>query len=514
VSDSGAEVSLARSMAKAAGAGQFYESSVSRSGTTVLALCRKDDDKLLLLGGPTDTYPAAARRFEGDEMTAAGDSANGSVVFKLCRLSAANADALRALLHWTAPRLGGTVPAAGLGDRLGLATPGHVRAVSGSKAMPFLAQQSIREMERTGRDPRKVMDSATWGVFESGWREGFGSDADHLKKTEDIDWCLEAGFTMFTIDPGDHVDDSADDADAQKLAESLPGLPWDDLEATEADLRLRYVGHEVTLPGPEGDVTVSFDEETFLRAAVKYGRAVAHVVRLARHLESAAPPRTTELEMSVDETDSPTSTAEHYFVASELARLGVTPVSLAPRFVGQFEKGIDYKGDLDLFRARFAEHVAVARRFGPYKISLHSGSDKFSVYPICAELAAGMVHLKTAGTSYLEALRVICEVERELFCEILEFAHERYDEDKRTYHVSADPAKVPHAKGASETELLSTLDTDDGRQLLHVTYGSVLTAGDGERFRPRVISALKANEERHYEALETHIGRHVAPFSR
>jgi len=511
VSDSDSDLQLAASMAKAADAGELYAASVSRSGGTVLALSRKDDEKLLLVGCPADTYPGAARRFTGDELATDGDV---PVLFKLCRPSPVNAEALRALLHWTAPRLGGTEPAAGLGDRLGLATPGHVRAVSGSGVLPFLAQQSIREMERTGRDPQKVMDSASWGVFEAGWRGGFGSDADHLKRTEDIDWCLEAGFTMFTIDPGDHVADEADSEDAAKLAERLPALPWDGLEATEADLRLRYVGREFVLPGPGGDVAVSFDEETFLRAAVKYGRAVAHVVQLARHLESKAPQRTTELEMSVDETASPTSTAEHYFVAAELCRLGVTPVSLAPRFVGEFEKGIDYKGDLDLFRARFAEHVAVARRFGPYKISLHSGSDKFSVYPICAELAAGMVHLKTAGTSYLEALRVICEIERDLFCEILEFAHERYDEDKRTYHVSADPAVVPHADGASDDELRSTLDTDDGRQLLHVTYGSVLTADGGERFRPRIISALKANEERHYEALASHIGRHVSPFVR
>ena len=508
--DSAGDVGLAQAMAAAADSGEVYPASVSRLGRTVLALSRKGDVKRALAGAPVELFPGAARGFSGEEFHTEGD---GPLRFKLCETTHDNAEALRALLKWTAPVLGGTAPAAGLGDRLGLATPGHVRAVEGSSVMPFFAQQSIREMERTGRDPEKVMDSATWGVFESGWRSGFGSDADHLKKSDDIDWCLAAGFTMFTIDPGDYVADEADSEDPTALAAKLAALPWDGLEATESDLRRRYVDREFDLPGPSGDVKIAFDEEAFLRAAVKYGRAVAHVVKLARHLEEKAPPRTTELEMSVDETASPTSPAEHYFVAGELCRLGVTPVSLAPRFVGEFEKGIDYKGDRDLFRARFAEHVAVARHFGPYKISLHSGSDKFSVYPICAELAEGMIHLKTAGTSYLEALRVLCGAERDLFCEILEFAHERYDEDKRTYHVSADPSVVPHADGASDEELRSVLETNDGRQLLHVTYGSVLTADDGERFKPRIIAALKAHEERHYEALASHLGRHVSPFA-
>ena len=147
--------------------------------------------------------------------------------------------------------------------------------------------------------------------------------------------------------------------------------------------------------------------------------------------------------MSVDETATPTSVAEHVFVASELKRLGVKWVSLAPRFVGEFEKGVDYIGDLDAFRRSFAQHVAVAQHFGPYKISIHSGSDKFSIYPIAAELTGGLVHLKTAGTSYLEALRAIAKIDPALFREIMAFAIERYPEDRASYHVSADLAKVP-----------------------------------------------------------------------
>jgi hypothetical protein len=222
-----------------------------------------------------------------------------------------------------------------------------------------------------------------------------------------------------------------------------------------------------------------------------------------------------ELEMSVDETQTPTSTFEHYFVARELKRLGVKWVSLAPRFIGEFEKGIDYKGDLAAFERSFAEHMAVVNTLGPYKVSIHSGSDKFSIYPIIARLACGHVHLKTAGTSYLEALRVIAEVEPALFREILQFAFDRYDEDKRSYHVSADLKRVKRPGKLKDNDLAGILDGNDGRQLLHVTFGSVLTtkSGDGYLFRARLLDALRRNEERYYEVLTSHLGRHIAPFA-
>jgi len=225
--------------------------------------------------------------------------------------------------------------------------------------------------------------------------------------------------------------------------------------------------------------------------------------------------RPCEIEVSVDETSPPTSPAEHYFIAAELSRIGIEVASLAPRFVGEFEKGVDYKGDLKEFERTFALHVAISMKFGPYKIGIHSGSDKFLVYPVAARLAGGLVHLKTAGTSYLEALRAIAAVEPGLFREILSFAFERYGEDKASYHVSADPEKVPRPEKLAGNELASVIDIFDGRQLLHVTFGSVLTAKDAsgrERFRPRILAALKSNEEAHYEVLAKHLGRHAKPF--
>ena len=365
-------------------------------------------------------------------------------------------------------------------------------------------------MTRTHRTPEQVMDAATWGVLQEGYTDGFGSDADHLQTLEDIDATVKAGFTMFTIDPGAHVADDADELDGGDLADRYERLDFEALRATPADLEKLYVGKTFPL---EGGGSVAFDVRTFQRAAVKYGNAIAHTVRMFHHLRQAKAGGF-ELEVSVDETQSPTSTAEHCFFASELNRLGVEWNSMAPRFIGRFEKGVDYIGDIETFRASFAEHVAVMRTFGPYKLSIHSGSDKFSIYPVVAALAEGMVHLKTAGTSYLEAIRAIARVRPGLFREILDFARRRYAADKATYHVSADIEKVPPADSLADEELPALLDDFDARQALHVTFGSVLTADEGERFRARIYEVLETNEQAHYDALEQHLARHLAPFAK
>jgi len=134
------------------------------------------------------------------------------------------------------------------------------------------------------------------------------------------------------------------------------------------------------------------------------------------------------------------------------------------------------------------------------------------VYEMAARHGGRRVHVKTAGTSYLEALRVIARCEPGLFREILDFARERYETDKASYHISAVPAKVPAAAKLSDERLPAVLDQFDGRQVLHVTFGSVLTADDGRRFRGRLLEALKRHEEDYAEALRIHIGRHLAPF--
>ncbi|MBN1313770.1 MAG: hypothetical protein JXB30_20375 [Anaerolineae bacterium] len=422
----------------------------------------------------------------------------------LCPLTSANAAALRGRFSWLCPQTLGLNTSAGCGDRLGLATPGHIRAVRAVGVMqPILAQQSMRENDRTGRTPQEVVDDATWGIFQEGWREPWGADADHLKTTEHIDVCVEAGYTFYTIDPGDHVDNDAHTAPLAELQEKMQALPWERLRDAPDDLKNNFMGRRFTL----GSVVLEFDETSLLRAACKYGAALAHTAEMYRHLAARMGERPFELEVSVDETETPTSPLEHFLVASELARLGVKWVSLAPRYIGRFEKGVDYIGDLAAFEAEFARHAEIARALGPYKLSLHSGSDKFSIYPIVSRLADGLVHLKTAGTSYLEALRAIAQVDPALFRDILGLAHERYETDKASYHVSADLSKVPTSDALADDELASVLELFDGRQVLHVTFGSVL-----DRFGQQLKDVLAANEETHYTVLASHFARHLEPF--
>jgi hypothetical protein len=267
----------------------------------------------------------------------------------------------------------------------------------------------------------------------------------------------------------------------------------------------RYVGRSFDV----GNTALTFDPEALWRAAAKYGRAIAHTVHMYQYIVDQMGKRDFELEVSVDETETPTSPHEHLFIASELRRLGVRWVSLAPRYVGRFEKGVDYIGDLAEFEAELAKHAAIARALGPYKLSIHSGSDKFSIYPIIARLTEGLVHLKTAGTSYLEALRTIAQVNPALFREILVFARERYDTDRATYHVSAQLSNVPTPDTLGDGDLPNLLNQFDARQMLHVTFGSVL-----DQFGDRLLAALQENETVHYGMLKAHFQRHLAPFAK
>jgi len=448
-----------------------------------------------------DDHSMVLSTFKGDITSTTGKS------LLVGPLNPQNAVALRFQLPWLQPCLLGLRTSAGMGDRIGLATPGHVRAIRaiGSSIAPIFPQQSIREMERTGRTPQQVMDDAMWGVFQENWQGGFGADADHLKTPEDIDLCLAAGFTFFTIDPGAYVDDRAETASLDELRELATKLP-SELQLLNMGLLNRTLQIE--------QVNVSFNEGILLKAMVKYGFAILHVQSMFNHLAEKAGSHPFELEVSVDETEQPTSLAEHVYIASELKRLRVKWVSLAPRFIGRFEKGVDYIGDVTAFETDFAGHAAIARHYGPYKLSLHSGSDKFSIYSAAMRQTRGLVHLKTAGTSYLEALRTIASKDVDLFREIYIFARERFEFDKVTYHVSAELSRAPLPELVKDWPDL--LNQFDSRQILHHTFGSVLKAQteDGKmRFYDRFMALLHHNPEVYAENLKHHFIRHLQPFS-
>ncbi len=461
-------------------------------------LARTTDGLRLVVYAPSQT--PAFNDFEGEHSELAGKT------LLLAPLNAHNAKALRAQLAWLQPHPLGLQTSAGMGDRLGLATPGHVRAVCavGGRLAPIFAQQSMREMSRTGRSPQQVMDDATWGIFAEGWQGGVGADADHLKTTEDIDACLSAGFTFFTIDPGAYVDERAGCASPGELQELCQKLP-EEIQPRASNLMNQTIDIE--------HLRIMFDEPTLLKAAAKYGKAIAHTAAMVRHLARAAGAKSFEVEISVDETGQPTSHAEHVYIASELKRLGVEWVSLAPRYVGRFEKGVDYIGGISAFETDIAGHAAIARKLGPYKLSLHSGSDKFSIYPAAMRQTRGLVHLKTAGTSYLEALRTLADLKPDFFREIYIFAREHFEKDKASYSVSAvlERAPLPH----KVRDWPALLDQFDAREILHVTYGSVLTeeTPDGQpRFYDRFMELLRANAEAYAANLERHFIRHLKAF--
>jgi tagaturonate epimerase len=357
-----------------------------------------------------------------------------------------------------------------------------------------------------------VMRDAIEGAAQAGWSGVIGADADHLKTPADVDATAAAGFTFFTIDPSGFVDPEADSYSLEILREKFAPLkdevPWLD----------SYRGKSIQLPG---GTRIDLDQAACLRAAVKYGRAINHAVALADHIDAVqkAANRDYEIELSIDETPQPTTLAEHYIIADQCHSRGMKLVSLAPRYIGDLEKGVDYKGDLSKLEASLNDHAALAMLLGPYKLSLHSGSDKLSMYPALARATQQRFHVKTAGTSYLEALRVIARHEPRMFRSLIDFCRTRYDADKATYHVSATLESVPTpASIDSDTELEKLYlerwtdvpegrgFTAPGRQILHCTFGSALS---DHRFGPAIRDILTSRQVTYDEVLQEHFSRHL-----
>ncbi|QQE10016.1 hypothetical protein JD969_10860 [Planctomycetota bacterium] len=412
------------------------------------------------------------------------------------------------------PKVLGLTPSFGFGDRLGMATQGHVAALeeAGAGIKGIFAQQSIREMTRTNRSAETVMRDAQIGLKKEGYTDVWGADADHLKTKEDVDLTVAAGFVFFTIDPSDHVDQKADHYAEEELTARFENVR-DEVSWIEA-----YVDKAIEIW--EG-VDIKFDDESVMRAAVKYGRAINVAIELGQYIveQNKKAGGACELEISVDETDQPTTWVEHYIVAEQLIKSGLPMVSLAPRFIGELEKGVDYKGDLAALEESMRGHAAIAKRLGPYKLSLHSGSDKISIYPLLNRTTEGVFHVKTAGTSFLEALRVVAIHSPSDFRRIVRFARDHYERDRATYHVSATLGGVRPADDISDNHVLVSeyLEhwenvpelkgfTKPGRQILHCTFGSILTDPD---LGSVVKQILTEHQDTYREVLREHFVRHL-----
>lgn len=470
-----------------------YAQSLADANDATFFLARLDGVRKLICWG----NPRAAQGF------GAQDHLDHYVTVIPCDL--ANVAALHVLFPFTAP-----VPVAhhrttfGTGDRLGLATPGHVRAIRPFEAVPVLAQQSLRELTLTGRTFPDVIAAASWGVFQEHFTVGYGADADHLRTEDEIDAALEQGATMITLDCSDHIDPGIAALSAEEALARVRTLPAAQVDTWET----RYLNRNHMIRSATGQThTIRFTPHQLASAVLTYGKALQFTRRVYEQVISGAK---CDFELSIDETQTPTDPAAHFFVARELQNAGVTVTSLAPRFVGEFQKGIDYVGDLTGFEREFALHAALADHFG-YKLSIHSGSDKFSIFATIGKYTGGRLHHKTAGTSWLEALRLVAATDAALFRSLYTHARESFPAAAQHYHVGVQPERLQPIDRVPDDELAGLLDDPGHRQLLHITYGSILRAEDGgrPRFASRLYSLLNEQEEAHYTYVARHIGRHL-----
>ena len=351
---------------------------------------------------------------------------------KVCQLTNENCNVIRSIFSFTNPsNHRGKEITIGLGDRLGLASAGHIRLIKDTLIFPVLAQQSIRELNLTGRTYEDVLCAAAWAVFQEGYTCGYGADGDHLKTSQEVQMALDCGFTMITLDCSEHIDNAAATLSDMEVEAEYNKLD----EKTKDYLESKYQYKEF----PLSIGAILFNASDLRRAALIYLKAISFTIEIYNNVIKKSG-KSIDFEMSIDETLTSTTPQSHFFVASELVAGGVEITSLAPRFCGEFQKGIDYRGSKGLFEIEFSIHVEIAKFFG-YKISVHSGSDKFSIFPIVGDRTHGKYHLKTAGTNWLEAVRIIAAHKAPLYRKMHKFALENLNEAKKYYHSQVQLSK-------------------------------------------------------------------------
>jgi len=447
---------------------------------------------------------AVAQEFEGKILEEKKVDEN-ELIIKICYLNHHNLNLLREIFPHLNPSFCGLQPSFGTGDRLGIATPAHLQAFKDKNLFPILAQQSVREMARTERNWQKVLDNAIWGCFEEGYEGPFGADADHVKEIEDLKDAADYGYTMFTLDPSDFIRDDIGRLSKQEL-EQLYNQISNSKEIEKLYLNKKY---------KVGEQELIFNEKSLKEIIFTYSEAINHVVKCYEFLKSYKK-NNFDLEISVDETPTVTSPLAHLFIVLELQRRGVDFQNLALHFLGDWQKGIEYKGDVKQFAREFSLHAAIAKNIGGYKLSLHTGSDKFSVYPIFAQETEGLCHIKTAGTTWLEEVKVVAMKDSNLYREIHRFALKNFAKDRASYNLTTDLSRIPDIDTIPDSELINLFKQNDSRQLIHITYGSILRAKDSEGkyiFKDRIYKILFEYEEDHYRELSNHIKRHLELLS-
>lgn len=367
----------------------------------------------------------------------------------------------------------------GMGDRFGHQGEAQLSAVQAvaKRAVPLAPvwNKSNREHTIVGTRPESLRAEADAAVAALGWNGDYFVDADHIN-LHTVDGFI-ACSDFFTLDVADYVGQAAGESAREAFLSRHEGL----------------VGrHE--LPRLEGAVVVT--REDLERTADKFLGAMQEAGCIHRHIAKHKTNGPFAVEVSVDETDSPQTPAELLIILAVIADEGIPAQTIAPKFTGRFNKGVDYVGDIAAFEREFDADLAVVayavKTFGlpaSLKISVHSGSDKFSLYPVIRRLiekhGAGL-HLKTAGTTWLEEVAGLAEAggsALELAKEIYIRARGRAEELIQPYApvVDIDVAKLPSVdelRAWDSGRFLSALVHDQSfphydpqfRQFLHVSF--------------------------------------------
>jgi hypothetical protein len=358
--------------------------------------------------------------------------------------------------------------------------------------------KSNREHTIVGTKPADTRKEADEAVRACGWEGPYFVDADHIG-LGNVDQFIESS-DFFTLDVADFIAQAADktavDAFVRKHRKYIGSLAIDGVGAA-------LCGR----PGqPHGVAPTNITEEQIRAIAGTFLSAIQQAGKIYRHVAAAKGPDNFITEVSMDETDQPQTPVEMFFVLAAIADEGIPAQTIAPKFTGRFNKGVDYVGDVEGFTRELEEDLAVVafavREFGlpeSLKLSIHSGSDKFSIYaPMGRTLKkfdAGL-HVKTAGTTWLEELIGLAmaggdglAIAKEIYAKALP----RFDELCRPYAAVIDinPARLPSAREVAKWDgqrFASTLRHDpsrrqynpDFRQLLHVAYR--IAAEMGTRF--------------------------------
>jgi len=384
----------------------------------------------------------------------------------------------------------------GVGDRFAREAEAQLAAFEQLASHGVIAapvwNKSHREHSFVGSEPASVREAAAAAVAARGWRHPWFVDADHIR-LETVDGYL-ATADFFTIDVADAIGRSAEAGDVEAFLARHPEL-----------------AEPVTIEGIAAPLPLSADETR--RIARHYLSACREAGTLWRHIADTKESFVTEV--SMDETDAPQTPLELLVILAMLADERIPVDTIAPRFTGRFNKGVDYVGDLKQFAREFNDDIAVlahaAAAYGlpaSLKLSVHSGSDKFSLYPVIREAAARTgagFHIKTAGTTWLEELIGLAEAGGdglELTREIYASAYDNIDALTAPYAtvIDIDRRRLPdpgELRRWSGPELASAIRHVPGqpafnaslRQLLHVAFK--LAAKEGRRY----TDLLAANRE-------------------